>query len=342
MNSSGICVLGAGAWGTTLADLLSRNNGSATLWAREDEVVHAINEKGENTLFLPGIALHKGLKAESDCEAALKSADFVVFAIPSEHLDNFAESIAPLISPKALLISVTKGLDTISCRTMTQLICQRVSERSGTPISEVESRVLALSGPNLALEVARGIPSSTVIAGIDPEAAQRAQSLFMNDYLRVYTNNDISGVQLGGALKNIMAIAAGISDGLGFGANTKASLLTRGLAEMLRLADLFGARRDTFMGLSGLGDLMATAMSDLSRNRQFGVRIAGGEKPSEYLASSRSVVEGAKVVRQVVAMASRNAISVPICQAVESIIYGDLDPAAAVSQLMRRKPKEED
>lgn len=342
MNSTGICVLGAGAWGTTLADLLSRNNGSATLWALEPEVAESVNSTGENSLFLPGIRLHSELRASNDREAVLKAAGVVVFAIPSEFLENFAAQCAPMIQPGALIVSVTKGLDKVSCQTMTQLICQAVQRSTGESMESVEKRVLALSGPNLAMEVARGIPSSTVIAGLDPDATLWGQKLFMNESLRVYTNNDIAGVQLGGALKNIMAIAAGISDGLGYGANTKASLLTRGLAEMLRLADLFGARRETFMGLSGLGDLMATAMSDLSRNRRFGFRIAMGEKPEEYLANSRSVVEGAKVVRQVVTLAKKSSISVPISEAVDRIIYQGLDPAAAVGQLMRRKPKEED
>lgn len=335
-------IIGAGAWGTTLAGLLAENETPAVLWAREEEVVRDINTSHENIKYLRGIRLSPRIVASGSLEEALEGAELVILASPSEHMAPMASMIAMLLKGKPVVLCVTKGLEAGTCMTMTDVIAREFDRVASLGRDYAHDSLAALSGPNLAGEIARRVPSSTVVASRNLLTAKRIQVTLMRNYFRVYTNTDIAGVQLGGALKNIISIAAGISDGLGFGANTKASLLTRGLAEMLRLAKAFGSRRETFMGLSGLGDLMATAMSELSRNRNFGFRVASGQDPAEILKESVAVVEGVKVVRQVVEFGRRRNIDLPICETVMAIVFNGLNPLVAVKALMTRKPKEED
>lgn len=337
-----ISIIGGGAWGTTIAKLLSEASNNIKLWCYEKAVADSINSTHENVQYLNGVRLPDSLTATTDIKTAVQDAWLVVLAVPSEHYELCVKGIVPYITTNTLFLSLTKGLESGSCTTLTSILKKQLLTSKQYTETSVDSYILAMSGPNLAGEIARKVPSSTVVACLDHNSAQKVQKILMRKYFRAYTTTDINGIQIGGALKNIMAIAAGISFGLGYGSNTEAALMTRGLSEMLRLCPLLNARPETLTGLSGLGDLIATASSTLSRNRSFGYDIAHGADPIKIIKKSKKVIEGAKVVVPVVEFCRQHNIDAPISEAIYNIIYKGLDPTIAVTKLMSRKPKQED
>ena len=328
---SRIGVLGAGSWGTTLADLLARNGHQVMLWAYEPEVVESINSRRENAVYLPGCRLAEGLNATGRVAEAVAGFDLVLCATPSHVVRSVLSSAAGAAPREVLCVSATKGLEPGSLRTASEVI------------GEVwpGSRVVVLSGPSFALEVFQGQPTAVCAASRDEEAARETQHQFSNARFRVYWSRDPIGVELGGALKNVIAIAAGILEGLGLGHNPRAALITRGLAEITRLGVAMGADPMTFAGLAGMGDLVLTATGQLSRNRTLGVALAKGQSLAEYRATHRTVAEGVGTAQAAVALAARYGVELPICQQVSRILFEGKPPAEAVKDLMERALKME-
>jgi glycerol-3-phosphate dehydrogenase (NAD(P)+) len=324
-----ITVLGAGAWGTALAALLQRAPNTVTLWGRDAAHLEAIRKSGRNERYLPGIELPEDWRLECNLATALAAAEVVVVAVPSK---AFRSVTAALANFSGIIVSVTKGIEHQTGLTMSGIL------EANAP----HAKLVALSGPSLALEVARGIPTAIVAASSDPAVVGIAQKLLHRPAFRVYTSADIVGVELGGALKNVIAIAAGVCDGLGFGDNSKASLVTRGIVEMRRLGGACGAQPETFAGLSGIGDLMVTCFSKLSRNRGYGERIGRGEKPDAVLASLTSVVEGYPTARSACDLAQKLNISTPIIDEVHAMLYEGKNIRKAVQDLTTRESKAED
>jgi glycerol-3-phosphate dehydrogenase (NAD(P)+) len=324
-----VTILGAGAWGTALAKLLHESGNAVSLWVFEPECLEQIRATGRNEMFLPGIDLPRGWQLHLDPAAAIADADVVIAAVPSK---PFRKATACLAHFTGDIVTVTKGIEHDSELTMSGVLHQ-VAPRA---------RIACLSGPTLALEVARGIPTAIVAASDAPDLANLVQHLFHRPSFRVYTSNDVLGVELGGALKNVMAIAAGVSDGLGFGDNSKAALITRGIAEMRRLGIACGAQSETFAGLSGLGDLTVTCFSQLSRNRGFGERIGRGEKPEAILAHRQSVAEGYPTARAAFTLARRLTVDTPIIDEVYAMLYEQKDAQCALQDLTTRCSKAED
>jgi glycerol-3-phosphate dehydrogenase (NAD(P)+) len=324
-----VTVLGAGAWGTALAVLLQRGGHHVTLWGHDAAYLAELRKSAKNERYLPGIALPTEWQLEANLAAAISSAECVVVAVPSK---AFREVTTALANFAGILVSVTKGLEHETGLTMCGILAANAPRASHA----------ALSGPSLALEVARGIPTAIVAASNDAEVANTVQTLFHRPAFRVYTTTDIAGVELGGALKNVIAIAAGVCDGLGFGDNSKASLVTRGIVEMRRLGIACGAQAETFAGLSGMGDLMVTCFSKLSRNRGFGERVGRGEKPDAILASMTSVAEGYPTARSACHLARKLDISTPIIDEVYAMLYEGKNVRQAVQDLTTRESKAED
>ena len=329
---SGIAVLGAGSWGTTLADLLARKGADEVrLWAFEPEIVDAVNREHQNPVFLAGVPLATNLRAFADPCEAVSGAAVVVSAPPSHVLRQVLGRLREAVRPGALVISATKGIENDSLALMSEIV--------GECLSDV--RFAALSGPSFALEVARGQPTAVVAAARDQAAARDAQRVFATPSFRVYSNDDVVGVELAGALKNVIAIAAGILEGLGLGHNPRAALITRGLAEITRLGVAMGADPLTFAGLAGMGDLVLTATGGLSRNRGLGLALARGETFEAYRAAHRSVAEGANTSRAGAALAKRMGVEMPITQQVCDVLFGGKPPRDAVPELMTRELKSE-
>ncbi|HEX7120442.1 MAG TPA: NAD(P)H-dependent glycerol-3-phosphate dehydrogenase [Longimicrobiales bacterium] len=328
-----ISVLGAGSWGTTLANLLAKKGRPVTLWAHSADVANAIEAKRENPTYLPGIALDARLQATNDMAAAVAGAGVVVSVSPSQYVREVLSGAAPHLAPDALLVSASKGIETSTLRTMAEVI------RDVAP--SVASRACYLSGPSFALEVAQEQPTAVTVASEDPEAALRAQELFQTDYFRVYTTDDVRGVELGGALKNVIALAAGMVAGLGLGHNTMAALITRGLAEISRLGIALGASPLTFAGLAGMGDLILTCTGGLSRNRRVGMLLGQGRRLNDILAEMRMVAEGVETARAAHALAARVGVEMPILEEVHAVLFEGRHPRDAVDQLMMREPKAE-
>jgi len=326
-----IGVLGAGSWGTTLADLLARQGHRVRLWAHESEVVTAVNATHENPVFLPGCALAPTLEALADPVKAVRGAALVVVVAPSHVLRGVVERARAGIEAGAIVVSATKGIEAASLRLMSEVIEATLPANS----------VAAISGPSFALEVYQGQPTAVVAAAAKPSAAELVQSAFTTPRFRVYSSTDVIGVQLGGALKNIVAIAAGILDGLGLGNNPRAALITRGLAEITRLGRAMGADPLTFAGLAGMGDLILTSTGALSRNRTLGIALAKGERYEDYAAAHRTVAEGATTARAALALAARHSVELPICAQVAAILFEGRPPRQAVGELMDRTPKAE-
>ena len=324
-----VTVIGAGAWGTALANLLCQNEHPVCLWGHDPARLAQIRETGANPLFLPGIPLWPKIELRDNPEEALQDADCVVIAVPSRF---FREVTSRFSAFSGLAVSVTKGLEYQSGLTMSGVL------RTTMP----QAAAAALSGPTLALEVARGIPAAIVAAHPRPETARRVQALFGRPAFRVYTSQDLAGVELGGAIKNVVAVAAGVGDGLGYGDNAKAALITRGLAEMRRLGVACGARPGTFSGLSGLGDLAVTCYSRLSRNRAFGERVGRGEKVEAVLAGAHAVAEGYPTARAAHQLARKLGIETPIIDEVHAMLYEGKEVRRAVQDLMTRGLKPED
>jgi glycerol-3-phosphate dehydrogenase (NAD(P)+) len=326
-----ITVMGTGGWGTALAVLLHGNGNRVVLWGRLKEEVDPILAARENKAFLPGVKIPKDIVVTLDTKSALHDAEMVVLAVPSHGMRPICKQVGEFLPSGAALVHVAKGIE----------------NETGARMSEIISEVLqgndcvVLSGPSHAEEVGRGVPTAVVVASKNAQRAALAQKAFMNERFRIYTHDDVVGVELGGALKNVIAIAAGVCDGIGFGDNTKAALCTRGLAEMARLGVALGARGETFFGLSGIGDLIVTAFSRHSRNRGFGERLGKGESVEGILSSTQMVAEGVKTAKSAVQLAQRQGVEVPIAREVFAIIYEGKPPKQAVRDLMTREAKPE-
>jgi glycerol-3-phosphate dehydrogenase (NAD(P)+) len=326
-------VLGAGSWGTTFAKVLADAGGDVMLYARRPELAKSITEDRENPDYLPGIRLPEAVRATADPAEALLDAEIVVLAVPSQSLRENLTDWAPLLPPDAILLSLMKGIELGSTKRMSEVIC----EVTGVG----QERVAALSGPNLAREIAEEQPAATVIACVDTDRAAALQAACHTPYFRPYTNPDLVGCELGGAVKNVIALAAGIAEGLGFGDNTRASLITRGLAETARLGLALGAELTTFAGLAGLGDLVATCSSPLSRNRTFGEKLGHGLSVEEVQQSARQTAEGVKSCRSVLDLARAHDVYVPITEAVVRVCHEGEAPAHMVKEIMSREAKPE-
>ena len=327
-------VFGAGNWGTAFAKVLADAGNEVTLWARRTELAARITAEHANPDYLPGIALPPELTATHDPVRALDGAQLVAFAIPSQTLRENLAGWAPLLPDGVTLVSLMKGVELGTTKRMSEVI----AELTGADAA----RIAVVTGPNLALEIAREQPTATVIACSDAERAASLQRACGTSYFRPYTNTDVVGCELGGAVKNVIALAVGIAHGMGFGDNTSASLITRGLAETARLGVELGADPLTFAGLAGLGDLVATCSSPLSRNRSFGERLGHGESLEQAQeATHGQVAEGAKSCRSVLELAQRHGVDVPITEAVEAVCFRGMKPAAMLDLLMSRSVKSE-
>lgn len=324
-------VLGAGSWGTALAVHLANAGHQVRLWARDEAFVKELRSSRANTQYLPGVPLGDRIAATASVEEAVLDARFVVVAVPSHGFRGVVTRATPFLR-EAVLVSATKGIEVDSLQRMSQVI---ESETGGC------CPVVVLSGPSFAFETARGLPTALIAASADATAAAAVQEHFRGQALRLYVNDDVAGVEIGGALKNVIAIAAGVSEGLGFGHNTLAALITRGLAEISRLAMAEGGRRDTLSGLSGLGDLVLTCTGDLSRNRQVGIALGRGRSLDEILNSTRMVAEGVRTTTAALALGARHGIELPIAAQMQAVIDGRCSPLDAVEALMGRRQRAE-
>ena len=328
-----IAVFGAGSWGTAFSLVLADAGNEVSLWARRDEVVEAITERRENTDYLPGIELPPSVTATSDAEKAAADAEVVVLTVPSQTLRDNLTRWAPLLPPRATLVSLMKGVELGSLMRMSEVI-HEITDAA-------PERIAAVSGPNLAREIARREPAASVVACVDEDNAKRLQALLHGPAFRPYTSVDVTGCEIGGAYKNVVGIAVGMAVGLGFGDNTTASVITRGLAETARLAVAQGANPLTLMGLAGLGDLVATCSSPLSRNRTFGERLGQGMTTQEIYATTRQVAEGAKSCKSLLALAEANGVDAPIAQHVDAVVDGRMTAPDMMNSFIARNPKAE-
>ena len=333
---SRIAIIGAGAWGTALSIVLARKGThEVRLWAHEPEVCDSISQRRVNERFLPGHEIPGAVSPTNSLESALSAAEIVVSVMPSQHCRSLFRQIKPLLDPATLIVSATKGLEEKSLLRMSEVIAQELASAS-------PSRIGALSGPSFALEVARGDPTAVTIASHDSDLASVIQREFSGPTFRIYTNDDVAGVELGGALKNTIAIAAGICDGLGLGHNSAAALITRGLAEMTRLALACGGRASTMSGLAGLGDLVLTCTGGLSRNRSVGVALGKGQRLPEILAGMRgTVAEGVFTTTAAVGLAHAHGVEMPISEQMYAILHDGKSPRDAIYELMSRVGKSE-
>jgi glycerol-3-phosphate dehydrogenase (NAD(P)+) len=326
-----VCVVGDGGWGTTLAVLLSKKGFNVTIWGAFPDYVEILKSKRENIKFLPGVKIPDNVRFTASMGEALTGKEIVVLASPSQ----FARGVFSILKMENLsgkkLISVTKGIENKTLK--------RISEVAREVLGDHDLAVL--SGPTIALEVANGAPTTVVVASSNAALAKEAQDIFMTDRFRVYTSDDVIGVELGGSLKNIIAIAAGTTDAMGQGANAKAALLTRGLVEIVRLGVAMGAKRETFYGLSGLGDLATTCISQYSRNRWLGEEIGKGKKLQNILKETDMVVEGVATARSAYDLSKKYKIEMPITTEIYRVLYENKDPKRAVHDLMTRSPKTE-
>lgn len=330
-------VIGAGSWGTAIARLLGQKGHRTVLWARNPDFVETLATRGENPTYLPGVSLPEALRFTADL-ARLSHADVQVLAVPSfamrEILQRLRETFGRSVEATTW-VSLTKGLEYRAEATRLTTMSEVIGEELGS------AHVLALSGPNFAVEVAQEQPTTAVLAGRDPDLAASIQTAFMTERFRVYTSADLHGVELAAATKNVIALAAGISDGLGHGDNAKGALVARGLVEMTRLGESLGAQKETFFGLAGLGDLVITCMSGKSRNHTVGERLGRGESLAEIQNDMRMVAEGVYAVRALHAFGQARGIDLPITSAVNAVLYEGADPRAKLAELMTREPKRE-
>lgn len=326
-----VCVIGDGGWGTTLAILLAKKGIETSLWGVFPDYIETVRKTRENVKFLPGITIPETVFVTASLDEALAKRDVIVLAAPSQYMRGTLEILKMHDFSGKICVSVTKGIENKTLKLM--------SEVAGEVLGPVP--LAALSGPTIAHEVANGIPTTIVAASADAALTREVQDLFMTDRFRVYTTADRVGVEVGGALKNIIAIAAGASDGMGLGTNAKAALLTRGLVEIVRLGVAMGAKRETFYGLSGLGDLATTCMSPHSRNRRLGETVAQGKKLKNILKETEMVVEGVATTASAYDLAKKYKVDMPITAEIYKVLYENKDPKQAVHDLMTRSPKEE-
>jgi glycerol-3-phosphate dehydrogenase (NAD(P)+) len=329
---SRIAILGAGSWGTALAIHLARAGRTVRLWARDSELAAQIAATRNNPRYLSGVSLPPGVEPTSCVETAVADAQFVVVAVPSHGLRSVVRLASGVLATDAIVVSATKGLETESFRRMSQVIEEETAARFS---------VVVLSGPSFAAEVAAGLPAALLAASSDQQAAMRVQEQFRSRGLRLYASDDVAGVEIGGALKNVIAIAAGVVDGLGLGHNAMAALITRGLAEISRLACAEGGRRDTLAGLSGLGDLVVTCTGALSRNRHVGLELGRGRALADILASMHMVAEGVRTTDAALALGARHGLELPIAAQMSAVLDGRTSPLEAVETLMGRRQRAE-
>jgi glycerol-3-phosphate dehydrogenase (NAD(P)+) len=331
-----IAIVGGGAWGTALAIAISRapHAHDITLWAHETEVVESIAQRRVNDLYLPEMEIPRNVQATTDLRAAAASADIVLGVMPAAHARTLYEKMRDCVRPGTRFISATKGLEPGTLLRMTQVI------RATVP-PELSPHVGALSGPSFAREVARGDPTAIVVASEDSSTATEIQEEFSGPAFRLYTNPDVAGVEIGGAVKNVIAIAAGVAEGLGLGHNTMAALITRGLAEIMRLGAALGARSETLAGLAGMGDLVLTCTGSLSRNRTLGIALGQGRRLKELLAETRTVAEGVGTTEAAHALSQRHSVETPITEQMFAVLYENRPPREAIRRLMERPLKQE-
>ena len=328
-------VIGSGSFGTALANTLATRCTEVRCWAREPVVVEAINSRRENTTYLPGIPVSPRVKATTSMEEALPGAEVVVVATPSHATRDVMRKAVPFLPEAAPVVTVSKGIENDTLLTMTQLLADCLPESH-------RGNIAILSGPSFAKEMAAGMPTAVTIAARVEAVALKIQAALQTETFRTYTSTDVIGVEIGGALKNVIAVAAGIVDGLGFGLNARSALITRGLAEITRIAVKLGANPLTLMGLSGLGDLVLTCTGDLSRNRRVGIELGKGKALSDILAGMNQVAEGVKTAKSARDLSRKVGVELPICNQVYAIMYEGKNPRRAVVELMTRAPKKED
>ena len=332
MKKLNVAVLGDGGWGTTLAILLCKKGFQVTIWGAFPDYVSYMDKKRQNTKFLPGIKIPQGIQITGSLTEAIRNKELIILAIPSQYLRRILRKIKRLEYPRrALYLSVSKGIEMKTLKRMSQVIHEELGD----------IKLAVLSGPTIAHEVAIGLPTTAVIASGDIQARRYLQNVFMNERFRVYTNDDVIGVELGGSLKNIIAIACGISDGLGFGTNTKAALLSRGLVEISRLGHAMGAKVNTFSGISGLGDLVTTCISPYSRNRFVGEQIGKGRSLKQIESHMQMIAEGVPTTRSAYVLGLKYKVQMPITKEVFAVLYKNKSPLKAVKDLMTRRSKEE-
>lgn len=328
-----IAILGGGSWGTALAHVFASGGHDVAMLVRSESVAREISEQHANERYLPGCAIHPGVAATVDAEKALAKAAVALLAVPCQQMREFLRGVSSFIPPTAALVCASKGMER-----GTHALMSRVAAEE---IPAMAARYAILSGPSFAKEVMASLPTAVVLGCADHELAERLRKEFSTPVFRVYSNPDVTGVECGGALKNVMALAAGMADGLGFGHNSRAALITRGLAEMSRLGVALGASAATFMGLSGMGDLVLTATGDLSRNRQVGLRLGKGETLAAIIDSMRHVAEGVPTTEAAFELAAARGIDLPVTGAMQSIFHAQVSPADAVRGLMSRALKDE-
>lgn len=326
-----VSVIGDGGWGTTLAILLSQKGYKVTLWGAFPDYVEVLKSRRVNLKFLPDIRIPQDIVITSALDEATAGKDMIVLAVPSQYMRGVLSKFGPGKASGAILVSVTKGIENVTLKRMSEVVHE--------VLGSVE--LVTLSGPTIAHEVAMKIPTTIVASAEDIKLAKEVQDVFMTDFFRVYSSTDVIGSEIGGSLKNVIAIAAGISDGLGFGTNAKSALLTRGLVEMVRLGVAMGAKKETFYGLSGLGDLATTCISQYSRNRHFGEEIGKGKKSKDIIKESEMVVEGVATTQSAHDLSKKYKIEMPITTEIHKVIYENKDPKKAVYDLMTRPPKAE-
>jgi glycerol-3-phosphate dehydrogenase (NAD(P)+) len=334
MDFGNVTVIGAGAWGTALANHTATYGKETVIWAFEKEVVESINSRHENSVYLKNVALDRNLKATGDISQACGGSDAIIFAVPSHVMDGVVRQMVPHIRENAVVISVTKGIESEKLRLPSQIFEELLPEK-------ISKRLVCFSGPSFAAEVVKGLPTAITAASSDPEAARDVQKLLSIGKMRVYTNDDVIGVELGGVVKNVVAIAAGIADGMELGHNTRAAIITRGLEETIRLGVSMGAMEKTFRGLSGIGDLVLTASGDLSRNRTVGKRLGKGEKIGDIVSSMKMVAEGILTSRSIHHLSTRHGVEMPICNEVYNVCHEGKDPFKALEDLLTRDLKDE-
>jgi glycerol-3-phosphate dehydrogenase (NAD(P)+) len=327
---SRLAVIGAGSWGTTLSVLLAEKGHDVSLWIHEEDLAEEMKGTRVNSQFLPGVKLPENISVSSNMEEALAGRRYIVNAVPSQFVRRVIQGALPHIPKEAVFVSVSKGIEKDTCRTVSSII----KELTGCAVA-------VLSGPSFAKEVASRLPTAVTLASEDYAICLLMQEIFTTSHFRVYTHHDVLGVELGGALKNIMAVAAGISDGLGLGNNARAALITRGLAEMTRLGVALGAQEHTFSGLSGLGDLVLTCSSNLSRNYTVGYKLGQGASLRDIIQSTKSVAEGVETAKAVYELAIKKDVDMPIVNQVYRVLYEDKAPEKAVHDLMNRTLKAE-
>lgn len=329
-----IAVIGAGGWGTALASLLVAAEHHVSLWVRRPELCAQLQRGRENALYLPGVPLAAALTYTTALDQAVANAEVVVLAVPSHAMRPVVSTLVPCLSNQTLVVSTTKGIEEETLRTMSAVLTELLGEHS-------KARIAVLSGPSFAAEVARGLPTAVTVAAREEAVATTVQRVFSSARFRVYTTSDLVGVEIGGAVKNVIAIAAGVSDGLEYGYSARSALITRGLAEITRLAIRLGGEPRTLSGLSGMGDLILTCTSDLSRNRMVGMRVGRGEHISAVVQGTRMVAEGVRTCRSVFALAQRLTVDMPIVSQVHALLYSDKPPRQVVADLLAREVKPE-